>query len=260
MRPRVLLFAILAALFLLCGNVYPQTPQQPSTQITVLPPPVTASAVELESTADLLRARKDYSQAITYFRAAILRDPKNAVLFNKCGIAEIQLNDAVAARKDFKKALKLDPKYAEARNNMGVTYYMERDYKKAIREYTKAIALRDDTASFYANLGTAWFSRKKIDLAMAQYAHALWLDPDVLLRSAQSGIAAKISSPEDRAHFNYVIAKLFAKQGDIEHSIEYLRRAKDQGYDHMQDVYKDSEFAFVRVDPRFTGVMVEQGK
>jgi hypothetical protein len=71
-------------------------------------------------------------------------------------------------------------------------------------------------------------------------------------------IAAQISSPRDRGHDNYVVAELFAKQGDIERSIEFLRKAKELGYSHMNDVSNDAEFAFVRVDPRFRGAMVEQ--
>lgn len=258
MRPRVLLFAIPLAILLLYGSAPSQLTQQSTPQVTIPPPPAGASLVQLEETADILRARKEYSQALTYLRAAIRLDPKNAGLFNKCGIVEIQMNDQYGARKDFKKALKLNPKYAEARNNLGVTYYMDRNYKKAVREYSKATELNGNVASFYANLGTAWFARKKVDLAMQQYARALQIDPEVLLKSAQGGVAAQISSPEDRAHYTYVLAKLYAKQGDIDHSIEFLRKAKELNYAHINDVYKDSEFAYVRVDPRFAGMMMEE--
>lgn len=256
----IILFMVLFALFPLCSHAYAQASQPSGAQISVPPPPDTASALQLEETADTLRARKDYQHAITYYRAALLQDPKNAVLFNKCGIAALQLNNTAAAKKDFKRALKLNPQYAEALNNMGAAYYMERNYKKAIREYSKAIVQRDDMASFYANLGTAWFARKKIDQAMEQFARALQLDPQVLLRTSQSGIAAQISSPEDRAHFNYVLAKLFARQGNIDQSVEYLRRAKELGFAHLNDVYKDPEFTAVRTDPRFTGAMLEVGQ
>jgi tetratricopeptide (TPR) repeat protein len=254
----VCLTTILFVLLLVCGSASSQIAQQPTPQVTVPSPPANASALQLEQTADILRAHKEYSQALTYLRAAIRHDPKNAVLFNKCGIIEIQINDQFAARNDLKQALKLNPKYAEARNNMGVTYYMDHNYKKAIREYSKAIELREDVASFHANLGTAWFARKKLDLAMPQYVRALQIDPDVLINSAQAGVAAQISFPEDRAQYTYVLAKLYAKQGDIDRSIQLLRKAKELGYAHLSDVYKDSEFSFVRVDPRFADVMGEQ--
>jgi tetratricopeptide (TPR) repeat protein len=256
MKLAVFLLAIVFAVFLFCGRASSQMAQQSNPQ-AIPPPPAGASALQLEQTADILRARKDYSQSLTYLRAAIRHDPNNAVLFNKCGIVEIQINDLPAARVDLKKALKLNPKYAEARNNMGVTYYMERNYKKAIKEYSKAIELRADLASFYANRGTAWFARKQVDLATKEYAQALQIDPEVLINSSQGGIAAQISSPEDRAEYTYVLAKLYAKHGDIDHSIEFLRKAKELRYVHMNDVYKDAEFSFVRGDPRFAGMMME---
>jgi tetratricopeptide (TPR) repeat protein len=260
MRYRIIMLIALCALFLFGGTAYAQTAQPSTGYQVVLPPPATASAIQLEATGDELRAHKDYEHAITYFRAAIVQDPKNAVLFNKCGIAEIQMQDTRAAKKDFKKALKLNPQYAEAANNMGASLYMERNYKKAIREYEKAIAIKSTTASFHANLGTAWFARNKVDEAMKHYAEAMKLDPEILLRSSQSGVSAQISSPEDRAQYQYVLAKLYAKSGDIDRSIECLKRAKEAGYTHMDKVYKEPEFAAVRVDPRFNGVMGEQGK
>lgn len=259
MRSRISLFVILSFLFLFCVVLTAQKEQQ-STAPVVAPPPANATVQQLEETADTLRMHKDYEHAINYFEAAIKKDPKNSVLYNKCGIAQMQLNRPIDARGNFKKALKLAPTYAEANNNMGAAYYIERNFKKAIREYEKAIALKPTMASFYANLGTAWFARNKIELAMEKYEQAVKLDPEVLLRTSQSGVAAQVSSPEDRAHYNYVLAKLYAKHGDIDRSIECLRRAKDQGYSHMDNVLKDPEFAAVRIDPRFSGIMTEVGK
>lgn len=260
MRSRLLFLALLLALVLFCMPTYARADQVSDNKVIVPPPSSTASALQLEETADQLRARKDYNQAIAYYHAAMKQDPKNAVLFNKCGIAQLQLNDTGGAIKNFKKALKLHPNYAEAFNNLGAAYYMEKSYKKAISQYNKAIALRDYVATFHANLGTAWFARQKIDIAMQQYARALQLDPDVMLRTSQVGIAAQVSSPEDRAQLNFVLAKLYARQGDVERSIQCLRKAKDFGYSRMNDIYKDPEFAYVRNDPRFTGIMDEVGK
>jgi tetratricopeptide (TPR) repeat protein len=259
MRSKFVFLTLLSVLVLLSVPTGARA-DQVADKVAVPSPPATASALQLEETADLLRARKEYNQAITYYQAALKQDPNNAVLFNKCGIAQLQLNDTGAAIKNFKKAMKLHPSYAEALNNLGAAYYMEKNYKKAIHEYNKAIALRNYVATFHANLGTAWFARRKMDIAMQHYMRALQLDPEVMLRTSQVGIAAHVSSPEDRAQLNYVLAKLYARQGDIERSIQCLRRAKDFGYSHMNDIYKDPEFAFARTDPRFGGFMEEVGK
>jgi hypothetical protein len=62
-------------------------------------------------------------------------------------------------------------------------------------------------------------------------------------------------SPGDRARFYYVLAKLYAKSGVTDRSLQYLRRALEEGYKGIDDVYKDSEFAGLRKDPRFTELM-----
>lgn len=260
MRSRFVFLALLIALVLFCIPTLARVDQVSDNKVVIPSPPATASAFQLEETGDILRARKDYNQAIAYYHAALKQDPRNAVLFNKCGIAQLQLNDTGGAIKNFKKALKLHPTYAEAFNNLGAAYYMQKNYKKAIGQYNKAIALRDYVATFHANLGAAWFAREKMDTAMEEYARALQLDPDVMLRTSHMGIAAQVSSPEDRAQLNYVLAKLYARQGDIARSIQCLRKAKDFGYSKMKDIYKDPEFAYVRNDPRFTDVMEEVGK
>jgi hypothetical protein len=64
-----------------------------------------------------------------------------------------------------------------------------------------------------------------------------------------------MSKPEDRAHYDYVVAKIYAKMGAPERSLEYLRRAMEEGYKGINSVYKDAEFACVRKDPRFNELM-----
>ena len=69
---------------------------------------------------------------------------------------------------------------------------------------------------------------------------------------------AQLPSPEDRAHYNYTVAKLYAKMGLPERSLEYLRRAMEQGYKDLKNVYKDAEFTDLRKDPRFTELMASR--
>ncbi|MGA1999694.1 MAG: tetratricopeptide repeat protein [Terriglobales bacterium] len=219
------------------------------------PPPAEATTAQLAEKADVLRARKSYDQALVYYSAALRKDPNNSVLYNKRGIAELQLNNLAAAQKDFQRAVKKNQHYAEAYNNLGVVSYMQRNYKNAIQRYEKALRLREDSASVHSNLGTAWFAQRQIDKAMAEYARALELDPDVLLRSSTGGVAARILSPEDRAYYSYVLAKMYAKRGDVERCLECLRKAKEEGYGRIRDAYKDAEFVIVRADPRFVELM-----
>jgi hypothetical protein len=51
------------------------------------------------------------------------------------------------------------------------------------------------------------------------------------------------------------MAKLYAKAGVTDRSLQHLRRALEEGYKKIDDVYKDAEFSEVRKDPRFTQLM-----
>jgi tetratricopeptide (TPR) repeat protein len=220
----------------------------------VPPPPDNLSAQELETRADMFRGQKDYADSLDYYHAA-MKKKDSAALHNKAGIAELQMLRYEEARKSFERALKLDNKYADAYNNLGVIYYVKRNYGKAAKSYAKAIQLRDDSASYHSNLGTALFAKKDFEKAVREYTRAMEIDADVFDRHSAVGITAQLGSPADRAHYNYVIAKTFASHGDTEHCLLYLRKAMEDGFPGINNVYKEAEFAPVRKDPRFVALM-----
>jgi len=240
--------------------------QSNSELVQVMPPPLrraeppapSATVEELEKRGDELRAQKAYLDALDYYRAALAKSPKAGEIWNKAGITDLLLERYREAKKDFERALHMDRQLADARNNLGVIFYLEKKCQNAIREYERAIKLRPDAASYYSNLGAAYFCRKEFEKATLAYSSALQLDANVFERSSHSGIAAQMTSPEDRAHFEYVLAKLFAKRGDSDRSLLYLRRALEEGYKKIDDVYKDPEFERLRSDARFVHLMADR--
>jgi tetratricopeptide (TPR) repeat protein len=232
-----------------------QVQAAPSPIRSIEPPSPGANAETLEQKGDSLRAEKMFLDAIDYYRAALEKKPNSAALYNKIGIAQLQTQRWAEAKKSFERAIHEDRQFPEAYNNLGVVYYVAKKYNKAIERYTKAIHYRDDTASYYSNLGAALFSKKEYDKSLTAYSHAFQLDPDVFERTSRSGVNAQMSKPDDRAHFDYVVAKLYAKMGSTERSLEYLRRAMEEGYKNINSVYKDEEFAGLRKDHRFTELM-----
>ena len=222
------------------------------------PPSPNSSAEELEKRGDELRGQKNYLDALDYYRAALAKNPNNAPVYNKAGIAELMMQRYKEAGKDFERAIRIDHQFADAVNNLGVIDYEARKYGKALKHYQQAIRLRPDSASYYSNQGAAYFGKKEFEKASASYAKALQLDTDILERTSHNGVSAQLPSPEDRAHFDYLIAKLCAARGDQDRSLLYLRRALEDGYKGINDVYKDPEFAGVRTDARFTALMAER--
>jgi tetratricopeptide (TPR) repeat protein len=224
------------------------------------PPAPDATAADLEARADQLRSSKLYLDALDYYRAALSKEqlgkaPSGARLLNKIGITELMMQRYHEARKSFEKSIRADRNFADAYNNLGVVLYEEKKYGAAIKQYHKAIVIDDTSASFFSNLGAAHFSKRDFEPAVLAYQHALELDPEVFERTSRAGVQAQLPSPEDRARYDYTVAKLYAKMGVPERSLEYLRKAMEAGYKDLKDVYKDQEFSELRKDPRFTELM-----
>jgi tetratricopeptide (TPR) repeat protein len=232
-------------------------PPVPAPQSTEVRPPVsllTGTPEALEKRGDELREVKDFLQALDNYEAANRKAP-SAIVQNKIGMTYIAMGRLDKAKDALKRATRMDKKYAEAYNNLGVVFHLKKKYNDAIKNYRKAILLKDDSASFHSNLATSLIEKKQFDDAMSEYRRAFELDPDVFERSSRSGVSARMSSPEDRAKFSYVLARLYAAKGNFDKALFYLRKAMEDGYPDINNVYKDSEFASLRGDERFTELM-----
>jgi tetratricopeptide (TPR) repeat protein len=222
------------------------------------PPSPDATASDLETRADELHGQKLYFDAIDYYRAALGKigaGSGQAKIFNKICRTQLVMTRWHDGQKSCQQAIKADRKLPDPYNNLGVAYYEEKKYGAAIKQYRKAIELDDSAASFYSNLGAALFAKKDFEKSAQAYQRALELDPDVFERSSRHGVQAQVPSPEDRARYDYTVAKLYAKMGLSDRSLEYLRKAMEEGYKDFKNVYKDEEFAELRKDKRFTELM-----
>lgn len=226
------------------------------------PPAPGATPAELEERGDRLRTEKNYLDAVDYYRAAMKKGPVTSTLMNKIGICEMMLQRFKESKKALERAIALDRNHADAYNNLGVIYYQfgvfrkqGGNFNKAIKMYNKAIALSPDSASYFNNRAAAYFSKKQYEAATNDYATALNLDPDIFDRTSRAGVQAQLPSPQDRARYDYVLAKLYARVGIAERSLHYLKKAMEDGYKEIGNVYKDNEFAEIRKDPRFADLM-----
>jgi tetratricopeptide (TPR) repeat protein len=219
------------------------------------PPAPDATAADLELQADRLREDKLFLDALDYYHAALSKKAGDARLLNKIGITELMMQRYKQARRSFEQAIRSDRRYADAYNNLGVIFYESKKYGAAVKQYEKAIQMDNNSASFFNNLGAAYFSKRAFESAVEAYQHALELDPDVFERSSRGGVQAQLPSPEDRARYDYTVAKLFAKMGLSDQSLQYLKKAREDGYKDLKNVYKDVEFTQLRKNPRFTELM-----
>jgi hypothetical protein len=93
---------------------------------------------------------------------------------------------------------------------------------------------------------------------MEEYAQALELDPEIFERRSRGGVSLQMISGEDRARYDYTLARMYARNGNLDRCLIYLRKAMEEGYQGINQVYKDSEFTQVRKDPRFAALMASK--
>ncbi len=211
-------------------------------------------AKSAELRGDLERIHNNYYLAVAYYRQALRSDPRNPTLLNKLGISELKLGDRGPAKKHFSQALKADPKNISALINLGAVAYLDKKYKPSVKYLKQALELDESSAPAHLNLAEAWMGMGEVDRAMTEYARAIELDADILSDSS-SGISARVSTPEQRARVDYLIAKAYAKRGNLEGALEYLKRARDQHFADLSKVYKDQEFAQLWMDPRLEKIV-----
>lgn len=211
-----------------------------------------AQAAELKG--DAARARGDYLVAATWYDRALHDNRKNSNLYNKLGIVQLKLKENRDACRSFERALKVDPQNPHALNNLGAMACLDKKYNNAVKYLKRALALDETIASAHLNIAEAWLGLRDMDRAMTEYARAIELDPDIL-DSSRNGVIAQIKTPEQRALINYLIAKAYAKHGNVEAALEYLQRAKDGRCPDMKRVYTDQEFAMLWTDPRLEKIV-----
>jgi tetratricopeptide (TPR) repeat protein len=227
-------------------GVKPALDSQPAAKPTVSDPanpPITP-----EARGDVYMARKMYREAIESY----LQAPQDsAVVWNKLGIAYHQMMQLDAAMKRYRHAIRLDAKYPEAINNLGTIYYAEKHYSRAANSYKRALKLAPGSASIYSNLGTAYFAEKKYKEAWEAYNTAFQLDPEVFEHRNTYGVLLQERTVEERARFHYYLAKIYARQGQKDRALQYIRKALEEGFTDRKKFLQDPEFAALRDLPEF---------
>ncbi len=241
----------------LAQGVPPQTANglRRSTELTF--PKEPAKALSPEVRGDILMARKMYREAVDMYKQS---PQDSAIIANKTGIAHHQLLELEQAKKYYERAIKLNPQYPEAINNLGTIYYSHHSYRRAIGQYKKALRITPESASILSNLGTAYFGRKNYDEAFKAYQEALGLDPEVFEHHNTHGVLLQERSVEEKAKFHYYLAKTYAKAGNQDRAILYIRKALEEGFKERERFQKEPEFASLRDNVEFKQLLAQEIK
>ncbi|HZU27043.1 MAG TPA: tetratricopeptide repeat protein [Bryobacteraceae bacterium] len=204
-----------------------------------------------EMRGDIFMARKMFREAVEQYKLA----PQSANIDNKIGIAYHQLQDLRTAKKYYQLAIHENRTYPDAINNLGTVYYSEKSYRRAISQYKKALKIAPRSATIYSNLGSAYFSRKDYEHAMENYNIALSLDPQVFEHRGTTGVLLQERSVEDKAMYYYFMARVYAKQGDNDDALQYIRKALEVGFKDRRKFQENPDFAGLQKLPEFQQLM-----
>lgn len=248
-RTVYVLFAVVACWAQGPTSNFTNTPTaSPASGLTPQPKP----DLSPEMRGDIYMARKMYREAVEMYG----KMPEDShVAWNKKGIAYHQLGQMGLARKSYERSVKLNPKYAEAINNLGTVAYAQKNYRRATNQYRKALVITPESASIHSNLGTALFARKKYEEAIVEYQKALELDPNVFEHRGSQGTVLQERTVEERAKFHYELARVYAKTGQSERALQYLRKALEEGYKDRDKIAGESAFADLKENPEFQAIL-----
>ncbi len=229
---------VLLAVPLLSASAFAQSSNPPLKPLTA------------EQRGDILMARKMYREATEMYAE---QKPVTAVVRNKTGIAYHQMLQFELARKYYEMAVKLDRNYAEAINNLGTVYFARKNYRRAISQYKRAIRVAPQTASFYGNLGMAYFKRKNYKEASESIQKAMSIDPEVFEHRGSFGVILQEQTVtgEERAKFHYSLAMNYAKRGQVDRALQYIRKALEEGFTERKKMLSEPAFAGLREMPEF---------
>src|SRR5271168_5003705 len=230
---RVTLFAIPLVLVVACPAFAQQTPTKVSDTTVnstsqnpaAAPRPFSSLSPReaAEMRADILMARKEYSDAAGAYMQILVTEPKNAPLINKVGVAYQQLGELDRSERFYKRAMHADKKFASAANNCGTVEYEKKHYTEAMDSFQKALAL----------------------------------DPTIFDRRGLGGTVVLQRTTTDPGLFYFFVAKTYARAGDAERAAHYLKLARDDGYDDFLSAQTDPAFAKVIKDPALQEVLHE---
>lgn len=150
-----------------------------------------------------------FERAEEHYRAAIRIDPGSAESYYNYGVLLLSTEKYSQAEEAFRKTIEINPFHADAHNNLGYLLERRSNFSEAEAEYRKAIENKPGDRQAHFNLGRILVNQKKF----------------------QEGIQElkKTIEPEDEStpRYIYALGAAFARSGDRQTALLYIRRARD---------------------------------
>jgi len=196
----------------------------------------------LEALGNIMRARKDYAGAVTYFTKALAllnkNDPRNWGYYYARGTSYERLKNWPAAEADLKRALALAPDQPLVLNYLGYSWVDQgKNLKEGTRLIEKAVQLKPDDGYIVDSLGWAHYKQGNFKEAVRFLERAVEIKPEDPTLNDHLGDAFWKVGREREARFQWSqalslepepqdIDKIKAK---LEHGLDAKGEAKNAG-------------------------------
>jgi len=163
-----------------------------------------------------------FEKAEEHYRAAARLEPGSVESHYNYGVLLLTAQKFEQAENAFRKAIEIDPFHAAAHNNIG--YLLERQGKlvEAAAEYRKAVDNKPNDRQAHFNLGR---------VLVNQHAYREGIEE-----------LEKTIEPEDEntPRYIYALGAAFARSGDRQNALRYIRQARDGALARGQSGLVDS--------------------
>jgi tetratricopeptide (TPR) repeat protein len=152
-----------------------------------------------------------FDKAEEHYRAAIKIDSKNPRAHYDYGVLLEEQGRLAEAKQAFEKTLEADPANASAHNSLGDILQREGKLEAAAVEFRKAIASNPEFPQAHFNLG-------RILVNQGHFAQGI---PELL---------KTLNTPDEdaKASYLYAVGAAYARSGDRQNGLKYMREAREQ--------------------------------
>lgn len=209
----------------------------------------------------LLLTGTDMDKAEQSFKQAIKFNPNYAMTYMWYGSLLQSSGDIKGAHQLFEQAYVLDPKSPIAAYNVAWCYYQSGSEKKAMDIFSKIISNDPYYPGAYNLVGDILSTRGRLDESINMYKRAIDVDPlnkgaikGLLIANMDMGkteqtqhwfdYANKQESQFSATDMNYMKARFFATQGEVNKAIDSLKGIKFDDANSGMSHYIEGEIAF----------------
>ena len=162
---------MLLAITGLSGCAAPEVARRPASPAVVKASAPVNEHLRLNDLGNAAIAKKEYDQAVKYYRDALAYAPNDAVIWGNLGGAYGGAGNHGEAMKALDKSLDLNPKHDYALRVKGSLFLSQGKYDEAIKHYSRAVEeIKPDNRNA---LSDALLGRAKASYMVGKYAEAL---------------------------------------------------------------------------------------